>query len=428
MTFKSFVKLVKLSILMALIAMPLTYKTIGVDAEPPVGSPAQSVCKANSLEEVKCHAKVVLNGKTGKPNATTSYSSGLSPADLQSAYKLPALPAPNTVFSSNGQTVAIVDAYDSPNVASDLLAYRKQFNLPLCAYGSGLTVDAQIGCLFTKVNQSGSTTSLPVADLGWAQEINLDTQMVSATCPRCKILLVEANSNAYSDLLVAVDRAYAMGANAISNSWGSGEWIGETNLDINGHFNHPGVAITASSGDNGYGATYPAASQYVTAVGGTKLVKSTTTRGWTETAWSGAGSGCSQYIVKPTWQPVLGTCGNRIVSDVSAVADPNTGVAVYISYGSYNGANWYVFGGTSVAAPIVASVYALAGNSGGASPAIKYGEYPYAHKTGLFDVVSGTNGICGNTKKTKSDIALCTAVTGFDGPTGLGSPNGITGF
>ena len=166
---------------------------------------------------------------------------------------------------------------------------------------------------------------------------------------------------------------------------------------------------------------YPAASQYVTAVGGTTLARSTgSTRGWGETAWSGAGSGCSRYDAQPSWQSfianITGVCANRAVADVSAVADPNTGVAVYDSY-SYQGVGgWLVFGGTSVGSPLIASVYALAGNAG----TISYGSYPYSHTPALNDVTGGSNGSCGN--------VLCNATSGWDGPTGLGTPNGTGAF
>jgi subtilase family serine protease len=173
-----------------------------------------------------------------------------------------------------------------------------------------------------------------------------------------------------------------------------------------------------SSGDSGYGPEYPATSQYVTAVGGTHLTKNTAvSRGWSETVWSGAGSGCSNYIAKPSWQSSLTGCSKRIAADVAAVADPNTGVAVYDSYGSRRGRNWYVFGGTSVAAPIIAGVYALAGNTA----SINYGSFPYSHTSSLFDITSGSNGSC-------SPSYLCTGGAGFDGPTGLGTPNGVGGF
>jgi subtilase family serine protease len=234
--------------------------------------------------------------------------------------------------------------------------------------------------------------------------------------------LVEARSSSVADLLAGVDTAAAMGAGAISNSYGAGEFSAERTATYDGHLNHPGVAITASSGDNGYGVEFPAASEYVTAVGGTRLSYNRSTGARSETAWSGAGSGCSAYIAQPTWQAGLGSCPRRTVADVAAVADPATGVAVYDSYGSSGGANWYVFGGTSVASPIVASVYALAGTTGAVAGGTRYNSVPYAHRSSLFDVVSGSNGHCG------TSTYLCTARTGYDGPTGLGTPNGLDAF
>jgi subtilase family serine protease len=240
--------------------------------------------------------------------------------------------------------------------------------------------------------------------------------MVSAVCPSCKILLVEAKSSSMTDLGKAVNRAALLGAAAISNSYGtSSEFSGETTYDS--YYNHPGAMVTVSSGDSGYKRFgYPAASGFVTAVGGTHLTRTTSTRGWAETAWSGAGAGCSIYEAKPAWQTDTG-CSKRTVSDVSAIADPNTGVAVYDSFGSSGGANWYVFGGTSVSSPIVASIYALAGNAAG----LVYGSYPYAHRSSLWDVTSGWDGQCRSSY-------LCTSNVGYDGPTGLGTPNGIGAF
>jgi subtilase family serine protease len=160
----------------------------------------------------------------------------------------------------------------------------------------------------------------------------------------------------------------------------------------------------------------------VTAVGGTRLVRASNARGWTETAWAGAGSGCSSYIAKPSWQHDTG-CARRSVADVSAIADPNTGVAIYDSYGSTNGANWYVFGGTSVAAPIIAAVYAVAGNTS----AIDNASYAYSHSSLLWDITSGSNGRCTKGKNATGGY-LCTAGVGYDGPTGLGSPNTAGAF
>jgi len=199
----------------------------------------------------------------------------------------------------------------------------------------------------------------------------------------------------------------------VSNSYGGPESSSDPST-VTSYYKHPGVAITVSSGDNGYGVEFPASSPYVTAVGGTSLHTASNSRGWTETAWSGAGSGCSAYESKPAFQHDSG-CSRRTVADVSAVADPQTGVAVYDSYGS---GGWTVFGGTSVSSPIIGAVYALASsaNSGDYPNA-----YPYARTSSLFDVTSGSNGSCGGSY-------LCTGAAGYDGPTGLGSPNGVAAF
>jgi subtilase family serine protease len=357
--------------------------------------PTMHVCGPAAAGVARCHAIVVSDGH-GQPQATAT-PSGYAPADLQSAYKL------SSGVAGAGQTVAIVDAYDDPNAASNLATYRAQFGLPACTTTNGC---------FRKVNQTGGT-SYPRGDNGWAEEISLDLEMVSAVCPNCHILLVEASSSSFTNLGTAVNTAARLGANAISNSYGGSEFSSELSADAS-YFDHPGTAITASTGDNGYGVEYPAASRYVTAVGGTTLTRaSSTARGWTETAWSGAGSGCSAYEPKPSWQLDSG-CAHRTVADISADANPNTGVAVY---DTYHEGGWLVFGGTSVASPIVASTYALAGNEG----SLTFGSYPYGHAASLFDVASGSNGSC-------SGSYLCTAGAGYDGPTGLGTPDGAGAF
>jgi subtilase family serine protease len=342
-----------------------------------------------------CHSIVQVDkGGKPKPNPTPS---GYAPADLLAAYNLGAASA----SGGSGQVVAIVDAYDDPNAESDLAVYRSQFGLPACTTSNGC---------FRKVDQNGGT-NYPRANSGWAEEISLDLDMVSAICPNCKILLVEAASSSFSDLSASVDRAAAMGATEISNSYGGSEYSSETSDQS--HYDHPGIAITVSTGDNGYGVEFPAASRYVTAVGGTSLYKSG--NAYSETAWSGAGSGCSAYIAKPSWQ-TDGGCANRTVGDVSAVADPNTGVAVYDTYRLHPG-GWLVFGGTSVSAPIVAGVYALAGNAA----SLNYASLAYSNTSSLNDVTSGSNGSCGGSY-------LCTAVAGYDGPTGNGTPSGTGAF
>jgi subtilase family serine protease len=329
-----------------------------------------------------------------QPNATPS---GYGPANLQSAYKLP------SSTRGSGQTVAIVDAYNDPTAEADLGVYRAQYGLPPCTTANGC---------FRKVNQTGGT-SYPATNAGWATEISLDLDMVSAVCPNCHILLVEASTASYANLGAAVNEAAALHANAISNSYGGGD-VSDASAP---YYNHPGIAITASSGDSGYGVQFPASSHYVTAVGGTHLTTASNSRGWIESAWSGAGSGCSTLNTALSGQAGFNTgCAKRAEADVSAVADPATGVAVYDST-PYNGrTGWQVYGGTSVSSPIIASVFALAGNTASIDD-----NYPYAHSSSFFDVTTGANGSC-------SPSQLCQARTGWDGPTGLGTPNGIGGF
>jgi hypothetical protein len=334
-----------------------------------------------------------------KPNVTPS---GKSPADIRSAYGLGS-------SSSGGRTVAIVDAYDDPNAEKDLAVYRSQYHLGDCTTANKC---------FTKVSQTGSTTKLPPRNGGWAQEISLDLDMVSATCPDCHILLVEASSASFANLSAAVGYAAEQpGVVAISNSYG-----GPDTTSYASAYNHPGIAVTASTGDSGYGIQSPASFPGVVAVGGTSLNKASNARGWTESAWSGAGSGCSTLNPKPTYQTGVTGCTGKATADVSAVADPNTGVAVYDSYAYQGYSGWMVFGGTSAASPIIASVYALAGGPGAGVDA---GSTIWGNTdaSALNEVSDGSNGPCPSTVP-----QLCTAGSGWDGPTGLGTPNGTTAF
>jgi hypothetical protein len=335
---------------------------------------------------------------------------------LQSAYGLP------TGSAGSGLTVAVVDAGNLATAETDLGTYRSQYGLPECTKANGC---------FRQVNQSGDPdpNHYPSALPGWGEEIALDIEMVSATCPNCNILLVEANDATIASLGTGVNTAVSLGAVAVSNSYGASEQPGETGLDAS-YYNHPGVAITASSGDCGYNCAgppyvqsvqYPAASPYVVAVGGTRLTRDLSARGWTESAWGagayGAGSGCSAYEPKPGWQNDA-ACAHRTQADVSAVADPSTGVAI-----NYAG-NWYVAGGTSAASPIVAAVFALAGGpAAGTYPA----SYLYGATTGLNDVIGGNNDVHWGTCPIAYPL-LCNGVAGYDGPTGLGTPNGTAAF
>ena len=371
-----------------------------VEAVCPAATPGTAECLALRRTDTAAHPAAAVSPQTPPP--------GLGPTDIQGAYALPSGSA------GTGMTIAVVDAYDLPTAETDLAAYRSQYGLPACTAASGC---------FRKVDQNGGS-SYPGPNAGWGLEIALDLEMVSAACPNCKILLVEATNETFANLIQAVDTAVSLGAVAVSNSYGGPEFSGETAIDP--HYNHPGVAITVATGDCGYncntgagGVEYPSSSQYVVAVGGTTLTKDSSARGWTETAWGhgtqGAGSGCSLYESKPSWQHDA-SCAKRTVADVSAVADPSTGVAVYTA------GVWGVYGGTSAATPIIAAVYALAGQpAAGTYPA----SYPYASPANLYDVVGGNNNVAG---QTCTVAYMCNGVAGYDGPTGLGTPNGVGAF
>jgi IPT/TIG domain len=343
----------------------------------------------------------------------------LTPQALHAAYALP-----DETAASSLQTVAVVDAFDDPTAEADLGVYDKQFGLPACTSANGC---------FHKVNESGNASPLPRKQGEWAGEISIDVQMARAVCQSCKILLVEASSEDFSDLGMAVNAAAKAGATEISNSYGGTEEHGYTSLAAT-YFDHPGLVLTASSGDCGYfnktcpgepvGANFPADSPDVVAVGGTSLQESA--GAWSSTVWNEGGSGCSKFFSAAPWQSAAVSfaatgCGSgRSVADVAAIGDPETGVDVYDSTpeGNGNPTGWGVWGGTSVAAPIVAAEFGLAGGAHDVEyPAQTL--YPYlGDASALYDVVSGNNGTCAGT-------TACKAAAGYDGPTGVGSPFGL---
>ena len=332
--------------------------------------------------EAACHARVLVDAAGDPvPNATPA---GLGPSQLRDAYKI-------TSTGSSSTIVAIVDAFGYPNAESDLAMYRATFGLPPCTTASGC---------FRKVDQNGGT-KFPAFDLGWAQESALDLDMASAICPGCRLLLVEASSATFGDLAAAVNTAARLGAHVISNSYGGSE-SGSTSVES--AYDHAGIAITASSGDAGFGVEFPASSPHVTAVGGTSLRTASNARGWIETALNCGG--CSAVYAKPSWQ-VDAFCTTRTVVDVAAVADP--GVAVFGPTSRTQSA-FLVLGGTSIGAPLIGGVYGVNGG------AVSFGSDPYAHPGALFDVTAVGTG------------PLCTAGVGYDPPTGLGTPNGSSAF
>jgi hypothetical protein len=348
---------------------------------------ARRACPTARLGEAQC--EVLIQSGTVRPEVA-----GWAPLDIQTAYKLP-------ITQGKGQVVAIVDAYDNPNVTTDLAAYRTNFGLGTAK--------------FNKYNQNGMKGSYPSGNTGWGVEIDLDVQMVSAACPLCTIDLIEANGADTSDLQTAELEAVKLGAHIVSNSWicyGSDACVTASD------FNHAGVTYMAASGDSGYGQNgAPMALTSVISVGGTNLIKSGST--YSETVWSGSGSGCSNDITKPAWQHDPG-CTGSTRNDTAAVA---SNVAEYDTYGQ---GGWFTVGGTSVASPIISGVFALAGNATKRQSGKHFWMAKAAAQKSQFHYkIPGSNGSCGGSY-------LCTGDTGqyktYSGPTGWGTPNGIKGY
>ncbi len=373
------------------------------------GGASQTQARAVPTWQAKGLALPACPQVVGKPAcyALVASKSGISPAvagwapaDFQARYNLP------SSTKGSGQIVAIVDAFDNPDVTSDLATYRTNFGLGTAN--------------FTKYNQTGQTSNYPQGDVGWGVEIDLDVEMVSAVCPKCTIYLVEANSNNSNDLDAAEAEAVKLGAHITSNSWGCYQ---SNDCDDPSDFDTPGVTYVAASGDAGYNENgSPESLASVVAVGGTVMSKSGST--YSETVWDGAGGGCSNNgggtgVTKPSWQHDPG-CAYRTDTDVSAVAWQ---VAEYDSY-AYGG--WFTVGGTSAASPLIAGVYGLAGNAGRQHAAAKIWKLKKRRlKHDLNDITSGSDGTCGGSY-------LCTAGTGqyksYSGPTGFGTPNGLGAF
>lgn len=330
-----------------------------------------------------------------RPATGATAPSGWGATDIESAYRL-------STHGGSGRTVAVVAAYDAPTLEQDLGVYRRTYGLPACTVAGG--------CL-RKVNQRGEAGPLPPPDEGWAFQVSSDAEMISAACPRCRVLVVEADDGGAGSLYAATDTAVRLGAHSVVIGFGEREFAGERSAAA--HFRHPGHAIVTEVGDEGFtAAPFPANLDSVTAVGGTSLARAPgTSRGWTEKAWGLGGSGCSAYVAKPSWQHD-GHCPGRTVADVSAVAQ---NLAVYDTYGR---GGWLLGSGTDLSASIIAGVFGVTGHS---APSL-----PYAHRGALFDVTAGTNDVLGG-RKCGHDY-LCTARRGYDAPTGLGTPNGVGGF
>jgi subtilase family serine protease len=355
----------------------------------------------------------------GQPN---EFYFPLGAPQIQKAYNLP------SAKGGKGQTIGLVDAYDDPTAESDLVQYRKAMKLPSCTTANGC---------FQKLNESGKTSPLPKPNADWSGEISLDLDMVSAVCPNCHIVLIEATTNSNKNLGASVQTAVTAGANVVSNSYGSPECFlvkGKVECAAPSNpssYDIPGVIITASSGDSSWfaGPQSPADYGTVVSVGGTSIYPYANSRGYIESAWTSGGSSCSKYIKRPSWVSAAAKCpGNtRPIADVSAIADPYTGVLVYQTYPDTKG-SFGVYGGTSAASPIIAAVYGLAGNAA----TIGNGKLLYnAPKGSLTDVVIGKNGIIGylnDADQPCDPIYICSAGPGYDGPTGNGTPWGVAAF
>jgi subtilase family serine protease len=354
-------------------------------AAPAHPGPAVPVCPGPVAQGyARCHSRVF-------PDASSA-PTGLSPAMIQSVYNFS-----TSLTAGSGKTIAIVDAYDDPNIENDLGVFSSQYGLPACTTANGC---------FTKVNQKGGS-SFPRSNAGWALEISLDVEWAHAIAPGAKILLVEASSNSFANLLAAEDYAKAH-AQYVSNSWGGSEFSGETSYDS--HFVQSGVSFFVSSGDAGTPAEYPSASPNVISVGGT-TINFAGVNFSSETGWSGSGGGCSAYETATGAQTSYGTfgqvsCGNsRGTPDVSLDADPNSGVSVYDSVRYQGQKGWFTVGGTSASAPMWAARSADTG-------AVVDASYVYANHITYRDIVSGNNGL--------------SCLTGYDLVTGRGSWIGTT--
>ncbi len=425
-------------------------------AKDPLSMPAVRLLSRSNRNDRADSGSAAEGSGTAQPQTietTEPVKGSRTPANLLSAYGLSGISPPSP------QTIALVDAFDDVNAEADLAVFDERFGLPACTTANGC---------FRKVNQSGDVAPLPVSsgklERGWAQEIATDVEVAHGVCQSCRILLVEAKSNSNNNLYTAERTAVALGATVISNSWGGEETSGDSVA-----FDHPGVVITASSGDNGYldwfsnapatAANYPASSPHVVAVGGTRLTSKSETvwndGGFIKSKPEGAGAGgggCSTHFAAPIWQQNLPdwsavACGaRRAVADVSADGDPFTGVAVYDSTETpEEEKGWATIGGTSVASPIVAATFGLAGGANGvAYPARTLYENESLNPASLHDVTLGSNGEChkpfewetastGCTVAEEADAsctshAICLAGAGYDGPSGVGTPNGIAAF
>jgi subtilase family serine protease len=395
----------RLIVSVGVLAVLGAFPAVSASASKPTAHVKRVCSVSTSPKYAGCMSWVKVDA-SGNLLVNPNIPAGLSPAKFHSAYNLP------TTVSTHHK-IAIVDAFSNPNIYGDLKHYIETYGLPRFRRCTSATQ----GNCFLVLNQAGKPSPLPPPNAGWATEIALDVEVAHAICQNCRIELFEAKSNSFANLKAAVNTAAARGAEVISNSYGA--YLSD--CAPMAAYNKVHVAITVSAGDSGFGVACPANQSTVVAVGGTTLNLNGDGSYNSESVWSGTGSACSSTNPAASWQTATATwvaigCSGRGMNDVSAVADPNTGAAVYDSYGA---GGWVQVGGTSLSAPLIGAVYALAGNA----PSFTYpAQSAYASPGSLHDVTTGTNGSCGG------HPLQCGAGVGYDLPTGIGTPNGLGGF
>jgi subtilase family serine protease len=390
----------------------------------PSGVTIQTITPGDPLQ-IKEHHPAHIKKFVGH---SVTLTGGESPVNVLTAYGFNKLTCTHTTTTDwtdpalcgHGQTIAIVDAYNDPNVVSDLQTFDTQFGLPACSDTNGCFVK--------------NTQGTPVTDSGWAMEISLDVQWAHSIAPGAKIVLVESSDNSLGNLLTGVDTAVGAGAKQVSNSWGGSEFSTETSYDY--HFNSPTASFYAASGDSGHGVIWPAASPYVVSVGGTTLTTDSSGNWLSESAWSGSGGGTSKYEPKPIYQNNFNSNSKRTVPDVAYDGNPNTGFYVYDTVPINGQSGWWVVGGTSAGAPQWAAISAIANSQNANLVSASFGANtafynaasgaqsspqtnPYI--ANYHDITTGSDGSCGS---------ICNAIVGYDEVTGLGTPqsNNIISF
>lgn len=369
------------------------------------------------------------SGGVGTQAATSTTSVVYRPAQIRAAYNLPSTSGAAAANLGAGQTIYIVDAYNHPNVVKDLNTFSTQFGLPTCTQvaipisSTSLPAASKTSCTISVLYSTSSgtmTSTAPIYNAGWAEEIALDTQWAHAIAPLARIVLIEAGSPSLTGLDGAIILANKFGAGAVSMSFAAaeGSWVNQSTYSAS-LFSTNGMSYFAATGDAGTAVNWPAVVPTVLGVGGTSLGYTSSSR--SEKTWSGTGGGISAYVAMPTYQTGLKIPGEpsipkRAAGDVAMDADPYTGVYVAFTASTATQTSWYAFGGTSLATPMWAAAVTVANANravyGYGTLSAPHGRlYPLVSTSDFYDITLGANGTC----------ISCYAIAGYDTPTGLGS-------